>query len=541
MFIIQELDGLKRQWELQEGTRLTIGRAQDNQVRLDDLRVSRRHAEIRMVSREQAELWNISNGNLVLANERQITNAPHILCKGDRIKIINSEFSVAWKDDAPLRYIDEPLSMGTTMVPASSSVSQLLTTTFNSGQTKEDELKELRRKAEILAQLCEMSAALATVFDTGAILDYATEVVMNSIPADCCAALLSDPCGDPRPVSLRFRNAGDGQVQESTISRTAVRTAMEKRVMLSSHDVRHDVDLNVSQSAVMQGIRSLACAPLVGREAVHGALYIDRRDVLETFTEVDTQLLAAVAAQAATAIEAANAYERMRREESARTAFARFMPEHIIKELVENPQKFQLGGTNRRVTVLFCDVRGFAKLAHRARPETIVDLLNILFTEMAAEIFKHHGTLNKYLGDGLMALFGAPVRGETDAVDAVAAAIGMQQRIKAVNMQLTAKQLPNVMLGIGINTGEATVGCIGAEQRLEYTAIGDTVNVASRIEGIAKPGQILVTQESAEELGGRFPLSEPWTVQVKHIDDPVKVHSVDYDTAAEDDTADKVI
>ncbi|MBD0369864.1 MAG: FHA domain-containing protein [Pyrinomonadaceae bacterium] len=541
MFIIEELDGQKRRWELQEGTRLTIGRAQDNNIRLDDLRVSRRHAEIRAISREQAELWNVSKGNLVLVNEGQITNAPHTLCTGDRIKIINSVFSVAWKDDAPLRYVDEPLSMGTTMVPATPSVSQLLTTTFSSRQTKEEELKELRRKAEILAQLCEMSAALATVFDTGAILDYATEVVMRSIPADCCAALVSDPCGDPRPVSLRFRKSEGEQVNESTISRTAVRTAMEKRVMLSSHDVTRDVDLNVSQSAVMQGIRSLACAPLVGREDVHGALYIDRRDVLETFTEVDTQLLAAVAAQAATAIEAANAHERMRREESARAAFARFMPEHIIKELVENPQKFQLGGTNRRVTVLFCDVRGFAKLAHRARPETIVDLLNILFTEMAAEIFKHHGTLNKYLGDGLMALFGAPVRGETDAVDAVAAAIGMQKRIKAVNMQLAAKQLPNVMLGIGINTGEATVGCIGAEQRLEYTAIGDTVNIASRIEGIARPGQILVTKEAAQELGDRFPLSEPWEVQVKHIDDPVTVYSVSYDTGGEEDTADKAL
>jgi adenylate cyclase len=540
MFIVQELDGLKRQWELQAGGRLTIGRAQDNNIRLDDLRVSRHHAEIRAVSREQAELWNVSNGNLVLANDRNITDAPHILCTGDQIKIIAAVFNISWKEDAPLRYIDEPLSMGTTMVPATPSVSQLLTTTFNSGQTKEAELKELRRKAEILAQLCEMSAELATVFDTGAILDYATEVVMRAIPADCCAALVRDPCGDPRPVSIRFRKSGNGQVKESTISRTAVRTAMEKRVMLSSHDVRQDADLNVSQSAVMQGIRSLACAPLVGREDVHGALYIDRRDVLETFTELDTQLLAAVAAQAATALEAANAHERMNREQSARAAFARFMPEHIIKELVENPQKFQLGGTNRRVTVLFCDVRGFAKLAHRARPETIVDLLNILFTEMAAEIFKHHGTLNKYLGDGLMALFGAPVKGDTDALDAVAAAIGMQKRIKAVNAQLTAKQLPNVTLGIGINTGEATVGCIGAEQRLEYTAIGDTVNIASRIEGQAKPGQILVTQESAEELGGKFPLSEPWTIQVKHIDDPVKVYSVIFDTGAEDDTADNV-
>lgn len=536
MFVIHELDGQKRQWELPEGGRLTIGRAQDNNIRLDDLRVSRHHAELRSLAYEQVQLWNVSKGNLVLASDQKILDEPHLLSKGEQFKIAASAFSISWREEEPLRYIDEPLSMGTTMVPASPSVSQLLTTTFSSSQSKEDELKELRRKAEILAQLCEMSAALGTVFDTGAILDYATQVVMRSIPADCCAALVTDAYGNPKPVSIRFRNPDSGGNKENPISRTAVRTAMEKRVMLLSRDVTRDVDFNVSHSAVMQGIRSLACAPLVGREDVHGALYIDRRDVTDTFTDLDTQLLAAVAAQAATALEAARAHEKMQREQSARAAFARFMPEHIIKELVENPQKFQLGGTNRRVTVLFCDVRGFAKLAHRARPETIVDLLNILFTEMAAEIFKHHGTLNKYLGDGLMALFGAPVKGDTDAADAVAAAIGMQQRIKAVNAQLTAKRLPNVMLGIGINTGEATVGCIGAEQRLEYTAIGDTVNIAARLEGIAEPGQILVTAASAGEIGNKFLLSEPQIVQVKHIDEPLQIYSVRFGMDEETDS-----
>jgi adenylate cyclase len=158
----------------------------------------------------------------------------------------------------------------------------------------------------------------------------------------------------------------------------------------------------------------------------------------------------------------------------------------------------------------------------------IVDLLNILFTEMAAEMFAHQGTLNKYLGDGLMALFGAPVGGEHDAAAAVSAAIGMQKRIKEVNLQLSAKGLPKVQLGIGINTGEATVGVIGAEQRSEYTAIGDTINIASRIEGQAKPGQILVTEATAQELGGHFALSEPWSVEVKNIDEPVQIYSVNY-------------
>jgi adenylate cyclase len=531
MFAIQETDGMKRQWELPEGRTLTIGRAPDNDVRIDDLRVSRHHAVIRSISRARAELSNISNGNIVLLNDAPVSaeTGDRALSAGDQIKIVSTLLRVAWNDEPPpLSYTDEPLSMSTSMVPAETGVTALLMTT-SSQRTKDDEIKELRRKAEMLAQLCEMSAALASDFDTASILDYATGVVMRTIPADCCAALLTEQGEDPRPVSLRFRRPNtDSAQQQPLISRTAVRTAIEKRVMLSSHDVRRDINLNVSQSAVLQGIRSLACAPLVGREGVYGALYADRRDVLETFTDVDTQLLAAVAAQAAIAVEAARARERAQREVMARAAFARFMPEHIIKELVENPQKFQLGGTNKRVTALFCDVRGFAKLSHRARPETIVDLLNILFTEMAAEIFQHQGTLNKYLGDGLMALFGAPVEGETDAVNAVTAAIGMQRRIKEVNAQLSAKNLPTVMLGIGINTGEATVGCIGAEQRSEYTAIGDTINIASRIEGQAKPGQVLVTEATATELSGAFPLSEPWSVEVKNIDEPVRIYSVMY-------------
>jgi adenylate cyclase len=107
----------------------------------------------------------------------------------------------------------------------------------------------------------------------------------------------------------------------------------------------------------------------------------------------------------------------------------------------------------------------------------------------------------------------------------------MQKRIKNVNLQLSARGLPRVQLGIGVNTGEATVGVIGAEQRSEYTAIGDTVNIASRIEGVAHPGQVLVTDETAQELNGQFELSDPWSVEVKHIDEPVKIYSVKYETA----------
>jgi adenylate cyclase len=537
VFTISETEGLKRQWKLSEGASLTIGRAFDNDIRIDDLRVSRHHAVLRSVARDQAVVRNVSSGNLLFINGQNISNdaGERPLQNGDQIKIIPAIFTATWEDEGVIGYNDEPLSDSTTFTPATSGFTSLISNTFTARTSKEKELEELRRKAEMLAHLCDMSAALATVFDPKSVLEYATDIVMRMIGADCCAALLAEQGQDPQPVSIRFRDADSNPSQPRSISRTAVRTAIDKRLMLSSQDVVGDAALQVSRVTIMQGIRSLVCAPLVGREGVYGALYVDRRGVPEPFTELDTQLLAAVASQAATAVEAARAHERMKRETLARELYKRFMPEHLITELLDCPEKFHLGGINRRISVLFCDVRGFTRLAHRAPPETIVDLLNILFTEMAAEIFAHQGTLNKYLGDGLMALFGAPVGSETHAVSAVSAAIGMQQRIKQVNLQLAAKGLPSVTLGIGINTGEATVGCIGAEQRSEYTAIGDTVNIASRIEGIAHPGQILVTHETVKELDDQFPLSESWRVEVKHIDEPVQVYSVKYNVAEADD------
>ncbi|MDQ3816877.1 MAG: GAF domain-containing protein [Acidobacteriota bacterium] len=529
MFKISEVEGLGRQWALPEGGQLTIGRAFDNDIRIDDLRVSRHHALLRSFTRNQAVIRNVSSGNVLLVNGQNVSNSAgeRPVQDGDEIKIVPAVFRVRWEEEGVVGYTDEPLSVSTRFTPAGSGFTSLLISTSFSA-SREKELEELRRKAEMLAHLCDMSAALATVFDPKSILDYATDIVMRMIGADCCAALLTEQGGDPQPVSIRFRDPAFQSQEPHMISRTAVRTAIERRVMLSSSDIAVDSNLSVGHATLAQGIRSLSCAPLVGREGVYGVLYVDRRGVPDPFTELDTQLLAAVAAQAATAVEGARTHERVQREALARSAFARFMPEHIIKELVECPEKFHLGGTNRRISVLFCDVRGFTRLAHRAPPETIVDLLNILFTEMAAEIFAHQGTLNKYLGDGLMALFGAPVETDEHAVNAVSTAVGMQRRIKHVNEQLVVRGLPKVMLGIGINTGEATVGCIGAEQRSEYTAIGDTVNIAARIEGIAHPGQILVTNETVKELGDKFQLSDAWTVEVKHIDEPVQIYSVKY-------------
>jgi adenylate cyclase len=216
----------------------------------------------------------------------------------------------------------------------------------------------------------------------------------------------------------------------------------------------------------------------------------------------------------------------------ARANYGRFLPEYVVQQILENPDSFKLGGVNQTLTVLFADIRGFTRLSEHAAPERVVQLLNNYFTAMSDIIFAHGGTLDKYLGDGLMALFGAPAASPDDACNAVSAAVQMQQRMVEINAQLRAEALAEIAIGIGLHTGVATVGYIGSERRSEYTAIGDTVNLAARLEQNALPGQIILsdaTARAAEGAGCGFHPRPPITV--KNRVQPVPIFEVDWKQA----------
>ena len=171
----------------------------------------------------------------------------------------------------------------------------------------------------------------------------------------------------------------------------------------------------------------------------------------------------AVAAQAAITLENVHALKRQAREAEVRSAYARFLPSHVVEDLLQNPEKLRLGGANQVATVLFADVRGFTQMSARIEPEQVVRLLNDYFGEMTEIIFEHSGTLDKYIGDGLMALFGAPYAGPNDAINAVRTAVAMQKRIQFLRGQLGlgTGAAPALDVGIGINTGLVTVGYVG--------------------------------------------------------------------------------
>jgi adenylate cyclase len=202
------------------------------------------------------------------------------------------------------------------------------------------------------------------------------------------------------------------------------------------------------------------------------------------------------------------------------------MPEYVVKQLLENPDSFKLGGVNQKITVLFADIRGFTAFSETEKPERVVGLLNRFFSAMSEIIFAHGGTLDKYTGDGLMALFGAPTTTPADAKNALETAVAMQKRLVTLNAELKTEGLSPINVGIGLHTGEATVGYIGSDQRSEYTAIGDTVNIASRLESNARGGQILISEATAKESGESFNFVPQEPLSVKNRLQPVPLFEV---------------
>lgn len=544
-------DASGRQWQFNfvPQTICTIGRAPDNAVVLDDPRASRYHAHIKQTDNG---MFQIVDGALINGQLRRSANKVFIngdaqfdqqLKNGDRITIGASTLRFEQPPEertTDVRYDDKPLGHTQLLISANDVMSTVLRSKdeVTTAPQRDKMLESLQRKANILTALYEMSKTLGSVFDLNAIFDKATEVIFQATPADRVVALLAEPGTDPEdpkltPIAMRARdNKLEAHARKLSIGRTITRKVMNDRVALLSQDAASDEQFAGVDSIVSQGVRSTICAPLVAETRVHGALYADRLDPFAAFKPDDLELISAVAAQTAIAVENARAHERLAREEVARANYSRFLPEYVVKQMLENPESFKLGGVNQTITILFADIRGFTRISEHAPPEKIVSLLNRYFSAMTDIIFAHGGTLDKYLGDGLMALFGAPTATPEDASNALNAAVAMQRRVLGINQELRDEGLPEIGVGMGLHTGEVTVGYIGSERRSEYTAIGDAVNTASRLESNARGGEILLSDATAKAAHSRYKLEPREPISVKNRQQPVVLWEVDWARAS---------
>ncbi len=225
----------------------------------------------------------------------------------------------------------------------------------------------------------------------------------------------------------------------------------------------------------------------------------------------------------------------LKEKELIKDAFKRYVSRQVAEEILKNPDVFtkSLRGEKRKVTVIFADIRGFTPLSERLPPEEVVEILNFYLTQMTDIIFKYEGTIDKFIGDCIMAVFGAPLSHVDDVYRAVRSAVEIQENMEQLNIKRIKEGKEAIHVGVGINFGEAVVGNIGSKERLEYTVIGDSVNLAARLQTLAKGGEIIVSEHVYTFVKDKFNFLEMPPERVKGKSHPVRIFKIKIPTAEE--------
>jgi adenylate cyclase len=543
--IIERPGSSPRLYELKDGSTVRIGRAASNDITLPLSSISRSHAALE----GKHDVWVITDlhsANGVQLNGVRVERAE--LKGGDVIGI--GDFKLRFENvtgGGVVTKASPELASHLTQILDQKSVARLLeqSKTKSSQWTdrREDSperLDFLRRENRLLTLLYQVSRALgdkATVEEvTECVLDLVLQIDGGErgyamlLAEDALAAPKSSATTNYNflPAIIRFRRAPTPDAPEMVLSRAIIQQVMESKGPLLVIDAKEEARILGSESMAISGIQSAMCAPLASRERLHGLLYVDNLSRRGTFTPDDLEVFAVIAAQAGLAIDRVLARSEVQRQGVELLALGRFVSPAIARKVSAEAADIRLGGESQRITVLFADIRGFTTMAEKMHAREAVEVLNNFLTRMTDIIFEHDGTLDKYLGDGVMALFGAPLALQNDAVAAVRAASGMQRSLEELN-RVSGK--PPLQIGIGIHTGEAVVGFLGTQRRMEYSAIGDTVNVASRLCSQAGPGQIVISTATSNHLGQNAACCPLAPMKLKGRNEPIEVLEVLWRTA----------
>ena len=382
--------------------------------------------------------------------------------------------------------------------------------------------------AKKLALLLEVSNGLSRAIDVDALLETISRMVFQILDVDRVAIELIDSNGERVPKISRDRS-GEAPAGRM-IPRSIARPVIADKVAILSGDAPHDERFG-GASIIAQRVRSAMCTPLIGGEdRVRGILYVDNLTTPRRFDDDDLDFLVAFSNIAAAAIENSEFAERIRRDLLVRSNFERFFAPSLAARIASAPEQVRPGGEKRTVAVLFGDIRGFTKLAEEMRPDDLARLLSSYYRVMVEIVFRHGGTLDKFIGDAVMAQWGAPIATPDDADRALDAAREMARSLDDINERLRAEhgggECPVLEMGFGLNYGETFAGYVGAERRLEYTVIGDTVNTANRLCAAAGAGEILITGEMRAALHRPPPMTERGSMELRGKSQPTAVYCV---------------
>jgi adenylate cyclase len=505
--------------EFELGNFNSIGRHPHNSIQILD----------RIISKEHATLTRLADGGFLL---RDLQSLNGTFIRGDRVTERNlDDGDEITMGSTRLLFVNRGENMAlnrVTIAPGltESHIRQRIAASTGEflpeRQIRDDAV--LRRDYERLRIGHELAKAVGSELDLERLLPKILDKAFELVGADRGAILLMDK----DELIPRYVKTRDGRSEDSIVlSRTVTAEVVNNKAAVLSSDATMDSRFSGAHSIIMQGIRSTMTLPLLHRDEILGIMHLDSQIATNAFTEKDLQICTGMAAQAAIAIQNARLARRIELEAKARAQISRLVPRTLVEQVIKGELTIEKGGRLSEITMLYSDIRGFTAMSEGKPPYEVVNTLNEYFEVMAEVLDRHAGLLDKFVGDEIIGLFGAPIEMEDAPLKAVMCALDMLRSLREFNHTRQAEGQPPILIGIGINTGKVITGAIGADRNLlNYTAIGDAMNVASRLVSLAKSNEIIISDATFDKVRAQVDAAEMPPQRLKGKSEEMRIFRV---------------
>ena len=408
-----------------------------------------------------------------------------------------------------------------------SNIQDIFMEMLKSYQALKKEFSQVEKSEKEMETLVKIGKVINSVLDMDQLLNLIMDMVIKVVNAERGFLMLKDK--ETGELTFKVARNMDQELKDKalfTISSGIVsKVCIEGKAILST-DAKSDERFLAQASVMDYNLRSVMCVPLKIKDDIIGAIYVDNRMVAGAFTQDTIELLSSFANQAAISIENARLYENVAHETKIRTNLQRYLSPNIVNDIIAKKEKLVLGGERVECSILFADICGFTSMAEKLPPENIVYMLNEYFSAMTKIIFENEGTLDKFVGDAVMVVFGSPVFSPHSALNAVKTGLDMLMKLEELQKKWESEGNPSFKIRIGINTGEVVAGNIGSPDCMDYTVIGDNVNIASRIESNAKPMTVLISDSTYIKIKDIVVAKEIEPISVKGKSNPIKTYEI---------------
>lgn len=383
--------------------------------------------------------------------------------------------------------------------------------------------QQMRVDYERLRLTWELTRDIGLERDLDQLLHKILMSLFKFVNADRAVILLREADGSLAPRAAHRRDGTEAPIQ---VSSTILNHVITERAAVLTHDASMDFASSKGKSMILNRISSAIVVPLLHEKEVLGALWLDSESLAQ-FQQKDLELVTTVGNQAAMFIENNLLAKKIEQEIMTRERFSRLLSPNVAEQVISGKLEVKKGGVHvPECTVFNSDIRGFTRMSEGATAGVINELLNEYFELMVETIFKYEGTLDKFMGDGIMAFWGAPMTHPDDAVRSVQCALDQMEVLGRFNRKRVEGGHPALAVGMGLHTGPLVAGYVGSSKAMSYTVIGDTANTSARLCGIALAGQVIVSEHTLARLGPRFEVEELPPAHLKGKEKPLRIFNV---------------